>query len=937
MLRCPHDPELRWARGLHRVHRSRYSADDMGYFPCRRGFSALRPFAVAVAISFPAGPPASADAERLDAALAPLSEGRIGETAERLAGDPALQGDAIALVVLGSLLEAEGRDEEAFEVYLDALRLHPEWVFRAREGGTTGMLGGATTVQEGIWARPPRSRREAVLLAQARLVLLGCRLGDAAWQRAGEVLPVARATEAAHWRETTAVASFPAKELGQNVWPRSVDIEIWLEAVKWLPSNEVLLNTVMARRPDIDWLDFQAWVLRQGSPLRPGAEARLRAFALQNSNASVTHWEALADWLEGLAEEQLGGFSADDLHALLTTLAFRRVGTENERTQERCREAQRRAFARLVETCGRDSWRAELLMASAVSALRHPSTLDQAVADANAAAALWAKLSPDDANGRGALPGRIAGSDLGLEIFSCGSPIYETLPSLARSFEVSSERNPLDPERVAALASPVLRVLALRNREARWPAVLDELADLGEEGDPRVRRDLRRLLWYLLPNEGDGRRIVQEDCEAAINDEEDPFFGFEAALHLSRQLGLDLARYPPRDHAFSSLPSGPARERLERFGAGLLEPGAATRPWAHILIARHGLWNHFDLALRLPQSHKFPVWDPEAWIARAEAGEETGLYALAARLRAADAAADAEEGLRLARLLRERYPGREEWAVELALRTPDPEETARLLDEAMADGEPGFRAALLATSPFRHREPEGLWDSERKEAAARRLADWERDRRPRGPRRWMREAIPMLAPFRPGDPAWDLLFDGAGSAEGAFELLSLSGEIEALPEEERLRLARRVLLSGACAREESPWIDRGRFFGQRELPRPYSLRRTARALPALLAAAERNGPEMTFPEGFVDSLEEVDPATARWLREILAGGEPAPLLDTEEAWFCTGQGPHRKALSKDTRPPEPDRSVLKFGVPWHERARHEALRRAPEGSETPGE
>jgi len=62
----------------------------------------------------------------------------------------------------------------------------------------------------------------------------------------------------------------------------------------------------------------------------------------------------------------------------------------------------------------------------------------------------------------------------------------------------------------------------------------------------------------------------------------------------------------------------------------------------------------------------------------------------------------------------------------------------------------------------------------------------------------------MLMDFSPGHEAWETLFDGAGSAEGAYDRMLELGGRETLAEEKLLGLARRVLLSGSYALDESP-------------------------------------------------------------------------------------------------------------------------------------
>lgn len=844
-------------------------------------------------------------------ALEALESARLNEAAGLIQGNERLLESPIALGILGQILECEGREAEALEVYfllharLDWHGYPEDWIY--------GLI-------RSNWL-PPSSPvivpNGDTSLAKTRLVAIASEMGGEEWSRVVAAIPALRETEPDDWRE--AIAAFPPGDPGRLVPEgRTASVEDWLEFLKWQPSNEVVVRLLLDVHADLEWDEFAAYLLEHDPEMTLNTEVRLRAKALREGDRAPERFEELADWVETRADGDLAGLTGEAVGVLLASCRPSRSGS-----RERAFAAMGRVIDRLRRVKSDPDFTAELLMVRAQWALEISSTEKSALDDANAAAQAWAARSETIRRESGDPPHLLRRRPVGNRLRTSQDdwlPELETVPPTS----VRLLANTVDPDWSARLESPVLRVMAGDDHEVRWQRVMTELATALEGGDAAVVRDLRRLLWSQAPWEGEGLKLAMKDCERGTAEREDIFWAFEAGIWGSRLV----VRGDPRGRGASRTGE---LEKLQNLADSLLPAGAENRRWATRLIqSSHPIAfsdqeQRRELAFAETLRSWLPLVKKEAWLARGAAGKETGMSDLVACLHHADFRGDVEGGLRVARLLRERFPRRVEWAAELALRLPDESEAFRLLDASMPPGGARMRAALLATSALRLRE--NSWTTERRDAAALRIVRWEKSRRPTGDRRWLREVIPMLVDYSPGHEAWELLLDGAGSAEGAFDrMLERSGRDDS-SEGERLRLARRVLLSGAYARDESPWIDRARFFDQRVLPRPYNLRGTAKALPELIRATDRPGSGEVFPSEFLDALTRVDPATAAWLDRVLDGDPPASRFSADAEWYGRGQGPDRRELGPQTMPAKPERSVLKFAIPWHERARFEAVRR----------
>jgi len=839
-----------------------------------------------------------------------LQSGGLAGAAEEIKGNAELLESPLALGVLGQILECDGREAEAFEIYFRLLRRF-DWM------GEPGRWD-YHLIRENWFppSIPAVVLRGDAPFARQRLIAIGAVTGGEAWERVTSAIPGLRETDIDDWRE--ALAAFPPGDPARLMPDgRSASVEDWLEFLKWQPSNEVVLRfSLLDSPPVIEWDSYSDYLLTHDPEMSVNTAGLLRATALRQSDRGSENFKELAGWVQARSDEELARLSGEVVGFLVASFGYRHSGSE------RISDSIHELIDRLLQVNKDPDRVAELRMIRAFYFVRMGVEIDSALNDADAAATAWALLSAE-MRSESDLPNRLMqrypfGKHFGHPAYD-GFPELETVPPAS----VRLLEEEIDPAWADRLESPVLRVMAGDDRELCRQRLLAELETARGKGDGPVVRDLRRLLWaFSLRWEEKEQQLAREDCEKGASDQDDVFFAFESEIWR--------VRLAARAETWRQIRHPDELEELRERAKTFLLPGAETTGWVNRLLMRYlgfavsEYERDQELVIFESVGHWLPLVNKQVWLTRGAEGKEEGMSDLAARLAYADSRNDREEGLQVARLAHARFPHRREWAVELALRIPGDDESFRLLDEAFPTGEVMMRWLLLTTSSLRVRENQ--WRAGDRNEAALRIARWEMSRRPSGDRRWLREVIPMLADFSPGHAAWEMLFDGAGSAEGAFDLMLEQGGREQLSEEGLLELARRVLLSGAYALEESPWIDRERFFGRRALPRPHRLRGTAKALPELIRASERIGAGIVFPREFLEDLKKVDPVTADWLVRVIAGDTPAPRFASEEEWFGRGQGPNRQELGKETMPAKPERSVLKAAIPWHERARFEAGR-----------
>lgn len=844
-------------------------------------------------------------------ALELLQSGGLAGAAEEIKGNAELLESPLALGVLGQILECDGREAEAFEIYFRLLRRF-DWM--GEPGRWDYQLIRENWFPPSI---PAVVLRGDAPFARQRLIAIGAVTGGEAWERVTSAIPGLRETDLDDWRE--ALAAFPPGD-SARLMPdgRGASVEEWLEFLKWQPSNEVVLRfSLLDVPPDIEWSTYSDYLLAHDPEMSVNTAGLLRATALRQSDRRPEHFEELAGWVDARSDEDLDDLSGDVVGFLVASFGYRHSASE------RISDAIDKLIDRLLQVNKDPDRVAELRMIRAFYFVRMGVEMDSALNDADAAAEVWS-LRSAEMRRAGDLSERLMrrypfGKHFGHPAYD-GFPELETVPPAS----VRLLEKEIDPAWADRLESPVLRVMAGDDRELCRQRLFAELETARGKGDGPVVRDLRRLLWaFSLRWEEKDQQLAREDCEKGASEQDDVFFAFESEIWRVRLAARAETSWRQIRHP------GELEELRDRAKT-LLPPGAETTGWVNRLLMRYlgfavsEYERNRELVIFETLRHWLPLVNKKAWLARGAAREEEGLSDLAARLAYADSRNDREDGLQVARLAHARFPHRREWAVELALRISGDDESFRLFDDALSTGGARMRSLLLTTSALRVRENQ--WSADDRNEAALRIARWEMSRRPFGDRRWLREVIPMLADFSPGHAAWEMLFDGAGSAEGAFDLMLEQGGREQLSEEVLLELARRVLLSGAYAVEESPWIDRERFFGRRALPRPHRLRGTAKALPELIRASERIGAGKVFPREFLEDLKQVDSVTADWLIRVLAAEPPAPRFASEEEWFGRGQGPNRRQLGKETMPAKPERSVLKVAIPWHERARFEAGR-----------
>lgn len=816
-----------------------------------------------------------------------VHEARLDDAITLVENNPELRRHEWARYVWGRALEFQGRDDEALEVYLDWMRESSPDRF------PLPLRYGDPHEASVSQARFQYHFIQEEYHIAGRITTLSIQGGDEAWQRMLEL------------RSETRGAPPSFSDWKQAQWGNWRGGGDDFDFLKRNPTNEVAMRRVYA---GMDRWDFADALLRRHPEMSLDTEVLLRCRGAKRSPGSGNRDEKIVSWLDALNE---GSPPIQDKKALAVALW---ALVDFPDSIGRLVAKQRKADLP-------DDDLAELLMFHAYSCFKAGERETEGIELANEAVALWKQATPDftplDRLRRG--PAMPWGEARWISFEDWHRPFYETVPGGFRLL-----KNPeVTISDVAALNSPLLRVIRLAPAEA-WKELEKERDNLSDA----AVRDIRRFLWYSAPNDaGEAWTQAKQDCEEAAQNAPDRIFAFEAAVALDQQLWQGLRSHP--DYGKRKSVPRAAYDELRDKAAALRAFYPDDRPAVERLLRRcmsQVLYHHrseFGKKVKAASTHRSTEIDHELWLKRGRVASGTGLSDLEARLRHLDADAPGEESLELVRRIHAAYPHRDIWAVEFALRMHDESEAFTLLDERLADDAEERRALVLATSFLRLED--NPWPEKSRDAVARRLTRWDRARHPRGDRRWLREIIPMLVAYTPGHEAWEWLFDGRGTAEGAYDILWEQwerGGATLLADEARLDLARRVLLSGSYREEEDPWINRARFFGRKELPRPHTRRGTAKALRDLMEAATDLGYSVIFPPDFMGALHQVDPVTATWL-EQMARGERPPSRYLDDDWFCIGQGPGREPLAPNYRPPGPEYAVLKFSVAWHERTRHE--------------
>ena len=163
-------------------------------------------------------------------ALEALESARLEEAATLIKGNERLLESPLALGILGQILECEGREGEALEVYF---RLHAslDW-----QGYPDDWIYGLIRENWLPPSVPTIVPRVDTSFVKSRLVALASRRGEEEWGRVVAVIPSLRETDPVDWRE--AIAAFPPGDLTRLVpHGRIATVEDWLEFLKWQPSN----------------------------------------------------------------------------------------------------------------------------------------------------------------------------------------------------------------------------------------------------------------------------------------------------------------------------------------------------------------------------------------------------------------------------------------------------------------------------------------------------------------------------------------------------------------------------------------------------------------------------------------------------------------------------------------------------------------------------
>jgi len=544
-------------------------------------------------------------------------------------------------------------------------------------------------------------------------------------------------------------------------------------------------------------------VFQHGPDLPIGWEVALRLKGMQTKHLNdLQRWNDFADWLENQSIDDLKRVPSEVWRRAVWLCSLAPIYQSQIEGLTDFHEPTERVMNRLIPTTDHPFLQAEKRLALALGtwAFRGPNA-PEIVEHANAATALLTGLATQ----RG--PAEIVNQEYLMTTFTEPFmtlnnviPILETVPQSIvlhwdSAFQVP-EHLPVAPF-IEQIESPVLRVMMSGERHSapRLRYLANELDKARKKTTGPVLRDLRRCLWaeaLVLRNTPlleHYSHLAMEDLKEAAT-EADSVFALEALAHLV----FEETRLSGNPDPFRPTPV--LRNATYQRFVQVTESLIADSPKAlHLVLTlvrsfsleREKEWKHYFTADNGIHREYFD-YRKQAQTARAATDSPEGLFDLVMNLRHADrqwaekgssTAPDAptlDEGraLRILKKLHQRYPQREEWTVELAMRTPDEDEAYRLLDQVMAQGEIVFHAALWAAPSAlaaNHFGRPDLGEGGRPEAdMGQRLARWEKLRRVQGSRRWMRESD-LLFRNANEETALNLMLDGAGSAEHAYSWL----------------------------------------------------------------------------------------------------------------------------------------------------------------------
>jgi hypothetical protein len=810
--------------------------------------------------------------------------------------------DARFQFMLGCLLQMDGHEADAVEAYAtvlaepdDPAEANPDNPDRFARGETLSVSNLSSKIAASIKTNRlngfqsseslqiPASLVDAKHLVKERLAQMAFRKGGPMWNRVAPLIPEFEGTSHADWQELLA-----------SGFVMDSDSMSWLDFMEKHPQNPLGMRLFLERGQYAEIPEARLEALLSRQPRLPvEVEMKMRQGRSSHPLATVAFLESLSatDWQnEDLRKRAMGVMER------IMVIAGRA-----ETKPPVPLEAAVRALAIMEKTARVGIERARLPLYAARIALLENRT-DDFVRHLNA-------LEPPS----DPLPGSYGG--------------FYYFPTDLFADWIKKHGEKAADALIARLSSPLMRCHFQVGKSAavRMKLLDKELAALPADAPREVRRGLVRLKLSCFTDElaGELRKYLEE----LVADPSDPRLVLEARLSLGRYDRGDQERQKTRalleplirqlsasndesdrqyaaryegylkstspSQSSSSRPAPPPTRwgssasyqrqssyRSEQQLAAILQmedPALASRAIARLLETTARSAPDSTRSVAYMASKIKPPRLLEDALALIPAPSPLGLNRQLAMIRFFDGCGKPETALSwLANLAKDR-PEETEWTVQLALRSPDDAEMARLLDSVAE--RPDFDATLAVLALAQHRDkPELLLIS------LDRLAEWA-SRSP-GPHDWLGSPLIALSSGQNGlpkissapSPQLDcfrryltLAEKNPAFAEIAFRTRHAT-RIDAADESALTDAARTALLTGAYQSKDRELFGVATFRSQ-----SLSMPESPSALEHLVLMARSIGDEAAFPQDFLTRLRGVDPASADWIAGMLAAKETLSL------------------------------------------------------------
>ena len=854
------------------------------------------------------------------------ARGYVEEAARMLAAVDPAQRTARLYFVLGMLLDADGREQQAVDAFFKVMA-EPDDPAEIRQRGGDGHGTSPRTRQyfpiiqsrsgreegtPGIFTglQVPQSLVEAKMIVKSRLTRLAMQQGGEIWKKAATVIPELAVATPEQWREAMDFAQ--ASEYGSE--------RKWWDFLQTHAGNPLAIELLVESGQVSNGTPEQVQaLLKTQLPIRLQILLRWRNGEWSAGNLEFLESITPADWQDEAIPGQV---------LWMVERMFSLAGAAGAQTPVTAAECARAlAVLEKADLAEDEAGRLGLMRARLALLEENP---DEFVKRINAWSAATQKLTIQR-----------------LSQYGVSVPVDAFLHWRKKAGDKAGEAL------ISRLESPVLRCQFSQDPkpEQRLARINRELAALPKEAPVETRRALIRMKWSFHQRRETISEVLRKELEATATDESDPRLAFEAAWMLISSVRPDgemgeadrlklqelvarLATSPDaadQEYAaqFGSYFGGSRRSSRQQnppaptrwgthasFSSGSSSQNPLTLPAIIAMADREQAVREaakfLENAARASGGRSENLSDEikaladahllEDALARISLPPDAGLGRRVAMITLLDAGSQTDRARDLLTEIAKSRPWETRWSVDLALRSPDDAEMRRLLDSVAERSD--FDRILGELLAPRNRDLALL-------ARLTRLADWAAQTK--GRRAWIETALLLLA--RGGQGGLQILttkneaqlecfhryvklaLDDPRLGEFGFRVMHLARRV-ATPEA-ITDAARQALLSGAYTSDE-------RMIAAGQSQEGMALA----ALEHLVLVAAESGDAAAFPPDFREQLKAVDPESEAWLAKMLAAKSVAELPDVSNiqaksaGWVALAR--HEAALLRAVKLPGRD-------------------------------